>query len=195
MKYYSLDSAADVRPVASFSMVYKDVFNLEYLYKNLLWWLQEEGYKEVGKWQEKLYLERVGPTGAKEHWIWWRVKKKTGPYYEWFLNVDIHTLFLEKTEVMHEGKKVKSNKGEIEIFFNAKMVIDSKGEWKNHWLLKHDFIQKLWKLRMMKSEIEEQEDLLYKDVYRLQNMLKQYLGLKGFIHEYTGEPFTPVKGH
>ena len=89
---------------------------------------------------------------------------------------------------------MKTNSGEIEIFLRAQLFLDPKGLWKKHWLLKHEFIRKMWKKRIYHAEIDQQETLLYRDVYRLQNHIKQYFELKGFMHEYAGEPFVSIKG-
>lgn len=180
------------RPLVRFSLNFKGVFHLKQLYMMIREWLMENGYKE-DKWMEQLYLQREGPPG-KEHWIWWRMNKNINKYFKYKFNVDFHTLTISDTEIVHEGKKVKAQKGEIEVFFDMRLILDPNDQWENHWLLKHEIIQRWWKGKFFKPEIDQHEELSIKDAYRLQGVLKQYLDLKGFMHEYQGELYHPVRG-
>jgi hypothetical protein len=110
------------------------------------------------------------------------------------MNVDYHTLGLSTAEIMHEGQKIKVNRGEIEVFINTKLIIDPDGLWDKHFILKNKQLQKMYKARVYKREIEEQEELVYKEAYRLQGALKQFLDLKGWMHEYAGKGFHPMMG-
>ncbi|MBI4738309.1 hypothetical protein HY772_01890 [Candidatus Woesearchaeota archaeon] len=190
----------DSRTIVEFSVLYRETFSLEFLYKSIRDWLINEGYVTDGggsngdRWMESLMVERTSGSGAKDYWIWWRTGKQVNPYFKWLLNIDYHTLGLLTTEMMHEGTKIKVNKGEVEVFIKATLIVDPDELWDKHFLLKNKQFQKMYKTRFYKREIEEQETLLYKDAYRLQGAIKQFLELKGWLHEYSGEAFHPMKG-
>ncbi|MFC1754318.1 hypothetical protein ACFL96_13160 [Thermoproteota archaeon] len=180
------------RKLVNFSLNYKGEFTFERMYKMVREWVLENGYGP-DKWMEKLYLQRESPAGT-EQWVWWRTQKKINNYVTYKFNIDFHTLTMKKVEIVHEGKKIKTNNGEVEIFFDIRLLVDPDDMWKNNWLLNQKWIKDWWITRYYKPELDKYEELAIVDAYRLQGILKQYLDLKGFMSEYSGELFHPVKG-
>lgn len=182
----------ETRQLVKFSIVYKGEFNFVSLYKLVREWVLENGYGP-DKWLEKLYLQRDG-GGASEHWIWWRTTKTINDYVVYRLDINFHTMNLKPVEIVHEGNKIKTNNGEVEVFFDVKLVLDPDNKWDNHWLLKQKSIKDWWLKKVFKPEIDKHEEILIIDANRAQSVVKQYLDLKGFMSEYSGELFHPVKG-
>ena len=181
--------------IAEFSIVYKDVFSWEWLYKTVHTWLNDEGWKwENGdKWKEVNFVQRNLPSG-KEVWIWWRTEKDRGKYIKTFLDVEYHILGMKDIELMHENNKMKVQNGEVEVFIKAYIQLDPKGEIEKLPWMKSEFVQNWFNKRWYKKEIKQEEVKLYGDAYRLQHAVKQYFDLKGWIGEYAGRPFIPKKG-
>jgi hypothetical protein len=187
--------------VRSFSLNFKHIFSMEYLYKRVREWLIEENYVSDGtapngdKWMEKLYLERIGSNGAKQIWIWWRPSKEhINPFFKFYLNIEFHALNLLTEEIIVEGTKVKTNKGECETFITAMMELDPKGEWEKNFFLKNKYIQNFYLNRIYKQRIEDAEEELVKEAARLLGAIKQYFQLESWLPEYAGKPFHPSKG-
>jgi len=193
-----------VREIPTFSVKYKDVFSLQNLYVTMHELLLEEGWKGFEGAEEDLlahsdietlYSENVYQHGihhgGKELWIWWRAQKHhEGRYSAYFLNIldlDWHVVALQEREIAHEGKKMRTNWGELEIFFKAKIISDLDHKWKNHWFLKH--VQHLYEERLKHADIEKREKDLWRDVYRIQSKVKAYLNLKTWMP--TPELFHP----
>ena len=182
---------------------YKHVFSMEFLYKRIHEWLIHEGYVKEGSgdfargdsWLERLYLERVNANGAKQIWIWWRTFKDVNPYIRFHLDVDFQCLNLTKSEIVHEGTKVGTNKGEVEFFARASLEIDPNGDFKKNFLLKNPTILNWYLNRMMKNHIEQNEKVLMGDYDRILSAGKQYFQIESWLPEYTGKPFHPAKGH
>jgi hypothetical protein len=198
MSPYQLKKPVTVR---SFSVNYKHVFSLEFLYRRIHEWLIEEGYIDEtsgphsDKWVEQLYLERIAGNGAKQIWIWWRSDKThNNPFFKFILNIDYHVLGLTEQEIISEGQKIKSNKGEVEVFITAKMVLDPNGDWDKNFFLKNSYIQNFYLNRIYKKQIENAEDELIRDCNRLLGAVKQYFQLESWLPEYTGKPYHPAKG-
>jgi hypothetical protein len=193
--------------VPPFKIKYSDVFHLKNLYVMMHEFLVDNGW--IGSSQgsspnashqdiEKLYMERHHQKalhrGGKEYWIWWRVRKpplgKTHGYYEYRMDIDFHGMYIESREIMHHGKKIKVNKGEMEIEFKPKLVRSATAKaWKDHWLLKH--FQDIYEARIISQEVEKMEKDLWRDAYRLQAAVKSYLNLRNFIP--VAELFTGKK--
>ncbi len=188
--------------VRQFSLNYKHVFSMEYLYKRVHEWLVEEGYCEgtgsgpkSDKWIEKLYLERISSNGARQIWIWWRMDKDyANPFFKFYLNVDFHGLNLKDHEIVVDGTKVAMNKGECEVFITARMELDPKKEWEKNFFLKNSMLQKFYLNRIYKDRIEQAEDELIRETARLLGAVKQHFQLESWLPEYTGKPFHPAKG-
>ena len=130
--------------------------------------------------------------GDTEIWVWWRLKKspflKNQGYYEYRLDIDFHGMYLKKIEIMHQGKKLQVDKGELEIEFRPKIIRTATGKkWRNHWLLKR--FRDLFEKRIMSEDFDKLEKELWREAYRLQAVVKAYLNLRNFIP--VPEPFHP----
>jgi hypothetical protein len=182
-------------------LTFKHIFSMQYLYQRIRDWLNEEGYSsdsyggDADKWMEKLYLERVDGKGAKQVWIWWRVKKHyANSFFTFYLDMEYHLLNLQTHEIVVEGQKVKTNKGECEFTVTSKMALDEEGGWDKNFILRNDLLRRFFLGRVYKKRIEMVEDELVKDVSRLIGAVKQYYQLESWIPEYKGPGFQPAKG-
>lgn len=195
-----------IREIPQFKVKYNDVYHLKNLYVMMHEYLTDESWTgESGQLDqpsnthmdiEKLYMERHHQRaihrGGMELWIWWRLKKqphlKTQGYYEYRLDIDFHGMYLQKIEIMHQGKKMSVDKGELEIFFRPKLVRTEMGaSWGKHWFLKR--FQELYEKRIMSQDMDKLEKELWREAYRLQAVVKAYLNLRNFIP--VPEPFHP----
>lgn len=187
-----------IASIPEFRVKYRDVFSLRNLYIMLHQTLLEEGW--LGKDGdpdhadiESLYSENVYQRGihrgGKELWFWWRAAKfpegKYSGYLKNFLEIDAHVVYLQNVEVVHQGKKMTAQNGEIEMFFRARIESDYKDEWQKHWFLK--YMKPIYEKRILHTEIEKREKELWRDAYRIQAKIKQYLQLRTFIP--VPEPF------
>jgi hypothetical protein len=193
------DGMRDIK-VASITVQNEDTFHLKNMYKLIHDWLDEEGFKDIygsrgeDAVPEIFYFERTMPNGGKEHRIRWRciMNPKNSAYYRYFLKIDFLTINMRSIEVMHQGYKMKTDRGDMSIKIEAWLQLDYNDEWKDNSFLKRKFIQNLFRNRIYKEQVESHKVDLYKITYRLQNMIKQYLKLKT-LYEMP-KPFHPEKG-
>jgi hypothetical protein len=178
----------------------EDTFHLKNLYKLIHDWLDEEGFVDLygdrgtdGN-PEVFYLERLSGTGSREHRIRWRCIKtpNDSKYYRYFVKIDFTTINMKSIEVMHQGYKMKTDRGDVGITIEAWLQLDYDEEWDRNSFLKSRFIQKLFRNRIYKEQIESHKIDLYKTIYRLQNIIKQYLKLRT-LYEMP-KSFHPEKG-
>jgi len=185
--------------VAKLNIESEDTFHMKNLYKLVHDWLDEEGFTDLygdrhpdGN-PETFYLERLNATtGAKEHRIRWRSIRVANTYYRYFIKIDFTTLNMKSIEVMHQGYKMKTDRGDVIINIEAWLQLDYNNTWKDTPFLKNPFIQKIFRFRIYKEQVESHKIFLYKAAYRLQNTIKQYLKLKT-LYEMP-KPFHPEKG-
>ncbi len=185
---------------------YKDVFNLKNLYVMMHEYLVEEKWfgeggatgNQPGAMHsniESLYLEKYHQkglhAGGKEMWIYWRFFKKPegkySGYVRYKLNIDFHGVYIQNREIMHQGKKIKVQFGEMEIMFNGAVQTDYDDKWKDHWFLKH--WQDIYEKRIISQDLEKHEKMLWREIYRLTSVVKRYLDMRVFAP--TPEPFYP----
>ena len=189
-----------ITSIPQFQVKYRDVFSLRNLYIMLHELLLEEGWRGPDGDPdhadiETLYSENVYQkgihVGGKELWFWWRASKfLEGKYSSYLINkldVDAHVVYLQSVEVVHQGKKITAQRGEIEIFFRARIESDYKGEWEKHKFLK--YMKPIYEKRIIHAEIEKREKELWRDAYRIHAKIKQYLQLRTFVP--VPEPFFP----
>jgi hypothetical protein len=180
--------------VAKFEIEYEETFHLKNLYKLLKEWLDVEGFKALdGAGEvEDLYFERVLGSGAKEYHIWWRAYMLPGKskYYRYFIKIDYQGLNMKSTEVMHQGMKFKTDKGDLIMRVDAWLELDYGNKWKDHPILQ--YFDTWFRKRLYKNKIELLKVDLYRTAYRLNNTIKQYLKLKTSYD--MPKPFHPEKG-
>ena len=188
----------DVIQLPEFKIKYRDVFSLRNLYIMLHETMLEEGWFGSDKSMEGddveiLYSENVYQKGihrgGKELWFWWRLWKysegKSETYFRNHLDIDAHIVYLQNVEIVQQGKKMTAQNCEIEFFFRPRIEKDFRKMWANHWLLKH--LKHIYEARIIVGEIDKREKDLWRDVYRIQSKVKQYLQLRNY--QPVTEPF------
>jgi len=172
---------------ARFRVKWKDIFNVKELYRAMHEWFLEYGWSDMEDstdHYETYYYERVGDFHDKEIWLRWRPQKIPGNnnYFKFHIDLDFHFLYLLPTEVVRDGQKHKKDifKGEVEVWITALLETDYKGEWENHKILK--YFNKLFPERIFRKQIvDEHKRELYREVYILQNFIKQWFKLKRYL--------------
>lgn len=95
-------------------------------------WFQEKGFKH---WQsednrfEDFYLQRVGGDGVKENIIWWRATKVVNEWITYLCKMDWQNYGSKPTEVMYNGKKVKTDKAGLTLRIWWWVQIDPHNRW------------------------------------------------------------------
>ena len=205
-KYSGKDDPDKNIQVTFFEIENEETFHMKNLYKLMREWLIEENFTDMygedpsASNQEALYLERLFTTGSKEHRIWWRCFKyprnlsptegMSKSFYRYYLKIDFMTLNMKSIEVMHQGHKMKTDRGDVIIKIWAFIQLDFRGDF-----ARSPFLTRWWRMfryRIYKAQVESYRIDLYKITYRLQNIIKQYLKLKT-LYEMP-KAFHPEKG-
>ena len=154
--------------------VYKEVlkqtghWKYSELYDLAFSWLKSSGYKL----KEDLYNEKLSSNG-KEVIIKWTAEKKVTDYFKFQILMDWHILGMKDAEVEVDGKKVNTNKGEVEIKFKANIIKDYEKRWEDKPLWK--FLRGIYEKYIIRETVEEFEDDLENETKEMIQDLKAFL--------------------
>ena len=170
--------------IPELQIIYRDVFVMVYFYKMLHFWLEEEGFLDPFKtheYMESEYIQRQ--LTNKEYHIFWKTEKNPidSSYYKYHLDIDMRVILMSDVEVIKNGRKVKAQKGEMQVKINPWIEVDMGKGWETHPILK--YISSYFRRRLYKREMELHKKELYRDAYRLQAVIKKYLEMKSFLPE------------
>jgi len=187
----SKEAWVDIFDKSKLRVKYKDIFDLKQFYDDLHEWLLEYGWGDPdeggGEHWETCYGERLSKGGAREIWINWRVSKKAeGAPITYHMYFYFHCLGIMDTEVVKNGKKIKVNKGEVELNINGYLEKNYLKDLEKSPIIK-PFI-KLFNNRVYQSTIDQRKKELYQEMYVMQNWIKQWFKLKRHL------PYEEVKG-
>lgn len=181
---------------AAFRLKYRDVFNLKNFYRMVHEWLKEKDWKAADGSEDHYEIfvyEKHDEAGFREIHVWWRPEKGFAPdgkFYKWKLKIDFKCLYLKSAEIMWQGKKLKVEKGELEMKIRSYVELVGLKEWKKHPILKY-FANVYWR-RIMWGDLMKIKMLLYRETYELQDSMKAFLQMKRFLPSFEGEKFyTP----
>ena len=149
---------------------YSGIFHLNDLYRMIDGWLYEKGYDKFEKKNEEQVLE----TGRKIE-IELRPWKKTTDYAKNEIRLRIFVNDMTDIEVDRDGKKVKMNKGDIQMIFDAFLETDYEHRWENKPM--YYFIRSLVDKYIFKFYTEKFVGNLVGDVRDLHHRIKSFLNI------------------
>ena len=124
---------------------------------------------------EKAYGEKVTPDG-KEIEIEWEGNKTISDYFKLKVITKLKVTGLNSVEAEKDGKKVKMNKGDLEINVEAKMIRDFEGKWEKSPFMK--FTRSIYDKYIIKNKISEVEEGLARDCDDFLAQIKGFLSLE-----------------
>jgi hypothetical protein len=141
---------------------YKEVYDLAYtLIKDLGYGITED-----------LYNEKLSSSG-KEVMIEWTANKKVTDYFKFQIKVNWHILGMKDAEVEIDGKKVSTNKGEIEMVLKGNIIKDYEKRWEDKPSWK--FLRGIYERYIIRETIDEYEDDLKNEVKDTIKDIKAFL--------------------
>lgn len=149
-----------------------DIFDFKELYNFLYKWLIDEGYKVV----EKNYAEKVTP-GGKEIDVEWEATKKISDYFRFVLKPRWKILGMNDVEVEKNGKKLKMNKGQVEIKLGGILEKDYEARWEGNAFFK--FLRGVYDRYIIRARIEDYEKKLFGEADEFLVQMKSFLALEG----------------
>jgi hypothetical protein len=124
---------------------------------------------------EKTYSEKVGPNG-KDIEVEWEGTKTISDYFKIKVVAKTKVMGLTNVEAEKDGKKVKLNKGDLEVNTEGKITRDYEGKWEKSPFMK--FTRSIYDKYIIKNKITEVEEALARDCDDFLAQLKAFLSLE-----------------
>ena len=149
---------------------HKGFWSFKDLYDFCFSWLQDNGYQIA----EKEYEEKISGSD-KNVKIKWEATKEVTDYFRYKIKLGWGILGMSEAEAEMEGKKIKTNKGEVKIDFEAVLVKDYESRWEQKPIWK--FLRGTYDKYIIRTTAEEQAGKLAKDTNELIAEVKAFLNL------------------
>lgn len=142
------------------------------IYDMLFHWLKDRNYRLF----EELYNEKLMSIG-KEVIIKWRAERKITDYFKFQMILDWHILGMKDAEVEIDGKKISTNKGEVEIIFRANLIKDYEKRWEDKPFWK--FLRGVYEKYVIRETVDKFEDDIEDELKEMISDFKAFLKIPG----------------
>lgn len=159
---------------------YKGIFDFGEIYGLVHDFLEENEYTYPGHKSgpkdlyEVEYIEKG--ESPRQYQITWKSEKKSDEFFTARINVNFRGTDISKTEIMHEGKKVKVDSGDIVIEIKSEFETDYSKATEKHPFVKH-FKSKFE--GMVKDLKKGSKESFEGNVSDLHNLIKRYFKMRG----------------
>lgn len=120
--------------------------------------------------------EYVRDVGSGEIEVSWECKKKISGYLRYKIYVKIYATGLEEGRVKKGGRKVKMQKGDIEIHLTAYLETDYEDRWESNAFLK--FLKGIYNKYLYKSTYESHVEKINQELWSIADELKGFFQIQ-----------------
>ena len=164
---------AEKDKIFSSKISYDGILDFKSFYKFCYQWLAEEaGFDMV----ENKYAEKISGD-AKNIKVEWSGGRKVTDYFKFQVDVKFEVLGLTNVEITKDNKKIKMNKGSIEVAIKGTLVRDYEGKFEKTSTQK--FMRGIYEKWVIVSRIKEYEGKLVSDCNEFLGQAKAFLDLEG----------------
>ncbi len=164
---------AEKDTIFSSKMKYDGIIDFPGFYKFCYDWLSEEVDLDVS---EAKYKEKIDGD-AKNIEIEWRGMRKLTDYFRFDVKVEFKVVGLTKLEIVQEGRKIKTNKGSVEVKIKGIIVRDYQGKFEVNSSRK--FMRAIYEKWVIPSRIEQYEYKIIGDCDEFLSQAKAFLDIEG----------------
>jgi hypothetical protein len=162
--------------VPGIKVKWKGIFSMDGLYKNIKFWLDYQGYGNQDKtFQEEKYVERIKGE-SKQLEIRWVARKDVSDYFSFVIQIAFFVLGLKDVEIEKDGKKIKTQAGEIEIRIKSHILTDRSKKWGES----KGMFQSIYEKFIIADRIDDYKINLYSKTYAMQDEIKSYLTMRQY---------------
>jgi NAD+--asparagine ADP-ribosyltransferase len=144
---------------------YSGVVNFGEFYKFCYEWLRDElGLNLV----EEKYVEKLSGD-SKNIDVDWNATREVTDYFKFEIKVSFRIIGLTNIEIAEGNKKIKTNKGTVEVSVKGTLIKDYKSKFEKTALQK--FLRGIYEKTVIPSRVEDYDEFL--------SQAKAYLDLEG----------------
>jgi len=163
---------AEKDKIFSSKIKYDGVLSFKELYKFCYQWLTEETGLDV---IENKYSEKISGD-SKNIKVKWSGSRKVTDYFKFDIDVDFEVSNLTTIEIQRDNRKIKTNKGSIEISIKGTLIRDYEGKFEKTSTQK--FMRGIYEKWVIYSRIKEYEGKLVGDCDEFLSQAKAFLDLE-----------------
>jgi len=152
---------------------YGGIFNFADFYNFCYDWLTQETGLDVA---ETKYAEKLSGD-SKNIDVEWKGFKKLTDYFKFEVAVKFKIVALTPVEIVKDGKKIKTNKGGVEVSIKGILVRDYAGKFETTAFKK--FLRSIYEKWVITSRIEQFEGKIIGDCDEFLSQSKAYLDIEG----------------
>ncbi len=162
--------------VPGIKVKWRGIFDMAELYKHMKLWLDYQGYgNEEKTFQEEKFVQRIkGDSQQLE--IRWNAHKDVSDYFAFVIKTGFFVLGLKDVELEKDGKKIKTQSGEVEIRISSHVLTDRQKKWGD----KKSIFQIIYEKFIISSRLDDYKTNLYSKTYAFQDEIKNFLTM----HQY-----------
>ena len=179
--------------ISKFKVKTSSYFSLNNIYKEIHDYIIQEDYspsEKGSKFPETYMWESRTQKDGREIWVWFRPSKGgLSPFFRRKFRINIHARKIKEVEIMHQGKKLKVEKGDLEVYVFAYLEIDPGNSWQKKWYTKMLF--KVFMQRIYKRPMEMHKKEMLMESNKLRDNLKTMLNQ---LVSGPKVPFRPSRG-
>ncbi len=162
--------------VPEIKMKWRGIFDLGELYKHMKFWLDYQGYGDQDNtFQEEKFAQRMKGESQQIE-IRWSAQKNVSDYFAYHIRIGFFILGLKDIEVEKAGRKIKTQRGEVELRIKANIITDRSKKWGERKGLGQSIYEKF----IIKDRIEDYKIELYSKTYAFHDEIKSFLTM----HQY-----------
>lgn len=152
---------------------YSGIVNFADFYKFCYDWLKDE--MGLGVSEDK-YSEKLSGD-SKTINADWSGAREMSDYFKMEVKVSLAGNGLTPVEITEDGKKIKTNKGSVEVSIKGTLVRDYKGKFEKTGFQK--FIRSVYEKMVIPERVEEFQGKIASDCDGFLSQAKAYLDLEG----------------
>jgi hypothetical protein len=164
---------AEKDKVFSSKIKYNGIVDFAAFYKFCYDWLKEETGISVS---ENKYAEKLSGD-SKSITVEWSGGREMSDYFKFELKVSFNVSGLTNVEITDGNKKIKTNKGSIEVGVSGTLVRDYKGKFEKTAFQK--MLRGIYEKFVIPERIEQFQGKINSDCDEFLSQTKAYLDLEG----------------
>jgi hypothetical protein len=152
---------------------YNGIVDFPAFYKFCYDWLDQEVNLDLS---EEKYSEKI-EGDAKNIDVAWVGQRRLTDYFRFDVKVEFRILGLTKLEIVQDGRKIKTNKGSVEVKMKGILVRDYQGKFDVNASRK--FMRSIYEKWVIPARIEEYENKIIGDCDEFLSQAKAFLDIEG----------------
>ena len=152
---------------------YNGIVNFQDFYKFCYDWLSEETGLFI---IEKKYTEKLS-SDSKNIKVEWEGTNKVTDFFKFSVKLEFDVIGLTNVEITQDNKKIKTNKGSVEVKVKGTLIRDYQGKFERNAFQK--FLRAIYEKWVIPARIEQLENKLVADCDEFLAQAKAYLDLEG----------------